>query len=109
METIKHTKDYSYVYRRGKSRADKNLVLYAAKKNTESHRIGISVSKKVGNSVVRHRIKRRVKEIARLQEQLFPTGYEYVVIARNAAAEAEYSELEHSVLRLLSSLMQENK
>ncbi len=104
METIKNTRDYSYVYRRGISKADRNLVLYAAKKNTEDHRMGISVSKKVGNSVIRHQIKRRVKEIARLHDDSFPVGYEYVVIARNAAARADYHALEQSVLGLLSKL-----
>ncbi len=109
METIKNTRDFSYVYRRGISKADPCFVLYAAKKTKDGHRMGISVSKKVGNSVIRHRIKRRVKEIVRLHETAFPMGYEYIVIARKPAAEADYRQMEHSVLKLLGSLKLETK
>ena len=61
-------------------------------------------SKKVGNSVVRHRIKRRLKEIARLNEDGVKKGYDIVIIARNAAALSGYGELEQSYLRLLTKM-----
>ncbi len=108
MDSIKNTRDFSYVYRKGKSKADRNLVLYAARREGKPHSLGISVSKKVGNSVVRHKIKRKVKEIARLNHASFPNEYAYVVIARKPAAEADYHELEYSTLRLLKQLSLEN-
>ncbi|MCH4038982.1 MAG: ribonuclease P protein component [Eubacteriales bacterium] len=110
MTGIKKNDDFSRVYREGRSCADRRLVMYvldsAAGDENEvpANRLGISVSKKVGNSVVRHRIKRRLKEIARLNEDGVKKGYDIVIIARNAAALSGYGELEQSYLRLLTKM-----
>ena len=62
-ESLKKNKDFQTVYRQGKSYANKYLVLYIMENQTEKNRIGISVSKKVGNSVVRHHLTRsRIKK-----------------------------------------------
>ena len=68
MESLKKNDDFRLVYRSGKSCANRYLVMYAKPNDLGTSRIGISVSKKVGNSVVRHRIKRLVKESYRLHE-----------------------------------------
>lgn len=102
---LKKNADFVRVYKNGKSRADGILVLYKyirEEEAVEGARIGISVSKKVGNSVVRHRIKRRVKEIARLNPDAFSEGCDYVVVARRKAAESDYAQLERSLLRLVN-------
>ncbi len=102
MITLKKNTDFSRVYRRGTSKADSYLVLYKLPRDDDGQsRFGISVSKKVGNSVVRHRIKRRIKEICRLNEDGFSTGCDFAVIARVRAAEADYAALEKSLLRLM--------
>ena len=56
MESLKKNRDFQNVYKSGKSYANKRLVMYVLKNNSEKNRIGISVSKKVGNSVIRHSI-----------------------------------------------------
>ena len=105
MDRLKKNSDFVRVYRNGISRADSYLVLYRLKRDdVGSNRFGVSVSKKIGNSVVRHRIKRRLKEIFRLNEDEFGCGYDYAVIARSRAARAVYAELEESMLRLLKKL-----
>ena len=102
---LKTNRDFSRVYRRGTSKADSLLVLYALKREDDGpNRFGVSVSKKVGNSVVRHRIKRRLKEIYRQSEDGFSAGYDLAVIARSHASEAEYCELEQSLIRLMNKL-----
>ena len=75
---------FRYVYNRGKSLANKHLVMYVIKnnKNAETNRLGISVSKKVGKSVVRSRVTRLIKESYRLTENEIKSGYDIVVIAR---------------------------
>ena len=73
-ESLKKNKDFQEVYKNGKSYANKYLVMYVLYKEETRNRIGISVSKKVGNSVVRHRLKRMIKEIYRLQESSFKKG-----------------------------------
>ncbi len=66
----------------------------------EINRIGISVSKKVGNSVVRHRVKRLVKESYRLHEDIFNSGLDIVIIARPSCSSLGYREVEDSILHL---------
>ncbi len=102
MTGLKKNTDFAAVYGKGKSKADRNLVLYSLQNEREESRFGVSVSKKVGNSVVRHRIKRRLKEIYRLNEDRFAKGKDYVVIARAHAANAAYEELQNSLTGLMN-------
>lgn len=97
---LKKNSDFAAVYHSGKSYANKYLIMYAMKNGTDSVRIGISVSKKVGNSVVRHRVKRLIKESCRLHEVQFKQGYDLVIIARKSAAGRSYDEIESAVLHL---------
>ena len=69
METIKNTKDFKKVYNEKKSIANRLFVLYVLPNGLTRSRIGVSVSKKVGKANVRNKIKRRLKEIFRLNEQ----------------------------------------
>lgn len=100
MTGIKKNREFGEVYRCGKSAADRYLVLYVLPNGMDESRLGISVSKKVGNSVIRHRIKRRLREIARLEADSLPGQADMVVIARRPAAEADYHKLRHSFLKL---------
>ena len=99
-ESLKKKKDFQTVYRQGKSYANKYLVLYIMENQTEKNRIGISVSKKVGNSVVRHHLTRLIRESYRLQEECFQRGYDLVVIARQSAKDVTYKEMESALIHL---------
>jgi len=100
MDSLKKNKDFQNVYRNGKSYADKYLVMYVLENGLESNRIGISVSKKVGNSVVRHRLCRLVRESYRLHEDVFRRGFDIVVVARVSAKERTFREIESAFLHL---------
>ena len=99
-ESLKKNNDFQNVYRNGKSYANRFLVMYVLKNDTEKNRIGISVSKKVGNSVIRHHITRLVRESYRLHEDMFNSGLDIVVIARTTARKASYHEVESALLHL---------
>ena len=99
-ESLKSNRDFQQVYKNGKSYANKYLVMYVFENNKDINRLGISVSKKVGNSVVRHRIARLVRESYRLHENIFNSGLDIVVIARNSASEISYEETESALLHL---------
>ena len=99
-ESLKSNSDFRRVYRGGKSYANKYLVMYVLENGTDQNRLGISVSKKVGNSVVRHRITRLVRESYRLHENIFNSGLDIVVIARNSASAITYQETESALLHL---------
>ena len=93
-------KDFQTIYKRGRSYANKYLVMYVLENKEEENRLGISVSKKVGNSVIRHRITRLIREGYRLQLNNFKKGYDIVVIARASAKEKNYSDIESALLHL---------
>ena len=110
-ESLKKNRDFQNVYRRGRSYANRYLIMYVLPNDTERNRFGISVSKKVGNSVVRHRVKRLVHEIYRLHEDMFSSGLDIVVIARNTARGTSYRELESALLHLggLQKILKESR
>lgn len=101
-ESLKKNYQFRFVYNCGKSIANRLLVMYVVRNGTNGNRFGISVSKKVGNSVVRSRITRLLRESYRLSESKFLAGYDIVVIARASAKEATYKEVESALMHLLN-------
>lgn len=99
-ESLKKNRDFQNVYKNGKSYANRLLVMYVLKNDLEKNRFGISVSKKVGNSVVRHHVTRLLRESYRLHEEMFHSGWDIVVIARAGAKKASYHEIESALLHL---------
>lgn len=96
--------EFKVVYENGKSYGNRLLVMYVNSNGLDYNRIGISVSKKVGNSVVRHRIKRLIKECLRLNGSMFNIGLDIVVIARVNAVGKKYSEMESACMHLAKHL-----
>lgn len=99
-ESLKKNKDFSKVYNNGKSFANRYLVMYVLENHTPNNRLGVSVSKKVGNSVIRHHITRLIRESYRLQEDMFNSGLDIVVIARSNAKNASYHEIASALMHL---------
>ena len=97
---LKKNDDFRNVYRRGKSVADKYFVMYVSENHLDINRLGISVSKKTGNSVVRHRLKRLIKESYRRNESVFNSGLDIVVIVKKSAVGIGYAESESAILHL---------
>ena len=98
--SLRKGKEFSDVYTTGSSKANKYLVMYVRNNGLSYNRIGISVSKKVGNSVVRHRIRRLIKESSRLNGDRFNIGLDLVVIARGTAKDRTYQEIADAVSHL---------
>ncbi len=99
-ESLKKSRDFQNVYRHGVSYANRLLVMYILDNAMGKNRLGISVSKKVGNSVVRHRVTRLIRESYRLNEQFFQKGLDIVVVARGQARDRYYWDIENALLRL---------
>ena len=76
------------------------LVLYFRPNRTETNRIGITVSKKLGHAVVRNRVRRRLREVYRLNEDLFCPGWDIVVVARSRCVDVSFQNLSKAYLSL---------
>ncbi len=102
--SLRKTYEFNIVYKRGKSFANKYLVLYKYKNNRQDNinKLGVSVSKKVGKSVVRSRVTRLIKESYRLQEENIEVDHwDFIIIARASANEANFDTISKSLIHLL--------
>ena len=109
--SIKKNSEFQHIYRSGASYANRLLVMYIERNGEDGNRIGISVSKKVGNSIVRHHITRLLREIFRLNNERIETGLNIILVARGAAKESDYRHLEGAYMHLcgLHHILKESK
>ncbi|WP_026675515.1 ribonuclease P protein component [Alkalihalobacterium bogoriense] len=99
---IKKNNEFSVVFNKGKSYANRQFVLYVLHKEDQKHfRIGLSVSKKVGHAVTRNRIKRVIREIFKELEEEIKENIDYVVIARNPVASMDFQEMKKSLYHVM--------
>ncbi|MFI3253140.1 MAG: ribonuclease P protein component [Eubacteriales bacterium] len=104
-KSIKKNHLFKGLYNKGKSNVSPYFALYSRKnrpfEGNEGNFLGITVGVKLGNAVCRNKVRRRISAIYRLEESNIKKGYHIVVVARNRCANAKYSQMEESLLRLL--------
>ena len=97
--TVKENYEFRRIYRKGRSAVSPCLVVYCQKNRRGQSRLGVTVSTKLGHAVVRNRVRRRLREIYRLNREKMPAGYDIIIVARVRAAETPYRKLERHYLR----------
>ncbi len=96
--------DFRRAYQRGKTTKNRNFVIYYAPNKLGEHRIGFSVSKKIGKAVVRNRVKRKFREACREELGSFVKGYDYILIVRQPAIHESVSHLRRQIHGKLKEL-----
>lgn len=99
---LRKNKEFQFVYRRGKSFWNKDFTIIIRPVNKKSKKFGISMTKKFGKANKRNLIKRRLKEIIRLNINNLRLGYEMVILPKKNTLEISYTELEKSLLKLVN-------
>lgn len=98
--SLKNYIEFQNVYRKGNKYANKYLVMYVLGNDQPVNRLGLSISKKVGNSVVRHHLARLLRESYRLHEEVFSSGLDIVIVVRQSADKCRYRDIESALLHL---------
>ena len=98
---VKKEKDFSAIFKEGKSFANRKFVIYRLENNEQHFRVGLSVSKKLGNAVTRNQIKRRIRHILIEHKDQLVENVDFVVIARKGVEILDYAEMEKNILHVL--------
>ena len=98
---VKKEKDFNAIFKEGKSFANRKFVIYRLENNEQHFRVGLSVSKKLGNAVTRNLIKRRIRHILIEHKDQLVENVDFVVIARKGVEILDYAEMEKNLLHVL--------
>lgn len=98
---VKREKDFKAIFKDGTSFANRKFVVYQLENQQNHFRVGLSVSKKLGNAVTRNQIKRRIRHILQSVKGSLVEHVDFVVIARKGVEILEYAEMEKNLLHVL--------
>lgn len=98
---VKREKDFKAIFKDGTSFANRKFVVYQLENQQNHFRVGLSVSKKLGNAVTRNQIKRRIRHILQSVKGSLVEHVDFVVIARKGVETLEYAEMEKNLLHIL--------
>jgi len=96
--------EFDAVYRDGRRRAGRQFTVFFRPNGLGHTRFGVSVKRALGGAVVRNRIRRRIREIARLHRPEIPSGWDIVIHPRSTVATAKFAALEAELLSLMQSI-----
>lgn len=99
---IRKNMEFKNIYKVGKNYWNRNLVLYVRKNGLNETRVGYTITKKIGNAVTRNKMRRRMKEIYRLNFHNIKEGYDLIFIAKRSIVNISYDELESSMIHIMS-------
>ena len=108
--TLKKNSDFRRLYTKGKSAVNPYMVVYCRRSKEKNNRLGYTVSTKLGHAVVRNRVRRRLREIYRLNAHRLSSGYDIVIVARTRCVGADYWKMEKAFLSAceMLGLLKEN-
>ena len=102
--TVKKNYEFRRLYRKGASAVGRSMVVYASPNRYGHNRLGVTVSAKLGKATVRNRVRRRLREIFRLNDARVKQGYDFIFVARTRAVSSSFQELTQTYCKLLKEL-----
>lgn len=108
-EMIKSKKDFSTMIHSKNFYKSEMFIIYIRKSEYDISHFGIAISKKVGNAVIRNKLKRQIRSIMDMDKFLFPKGFDYIIMIRNKCASAHFGEMKASIEELLKGMEKNEK
>lgn len=99
---VRKNMEFKDIYKVGKNYWNRNLILYVKKNDLDVTRVGYTITKKIGNAVSRNKLRRKMKEIYRLNFHNVKEGYDLIFIAKKNIKDISYRELEGSMIHIMS-------
>lgn len=104
-ERLRKRRQFLEVYESGRKAHSATLVVYVRENSLSCHRLGLTVSRKIGKAVTRNRIKRRLRELFRLKREEIPGSLDVVINVKRSAARAAFQELRQDLDRSLRRVL----
>ena len=101
-DRLRNTRDFDNVYKGGRRQHNREFTIIKKPNNLNNNRFGFSISKKIGKANVRNLLKRRLKEIVRLNNSKFESNFDYIIVPRGKTGSMEYEALEKSLFHCLN-------
>ncbi len=102
--TLKKNYEFKRLYNKGKTAVTPYMVVYALKTQRGHRRVGYTVSTKLGKAVVRNRVRRRLREIYRLNSDKLICSADIVIVARSRCVDGDYAKMERAFLHACAEL-----
>lgn len=102
--SLKKNHEFRRLYSKGKNAVSKYIAVYCRRNGLDGNRLGLTVSTKLGGAVQRNRVRRRLKEVYRLNEHTLRAGFDIVIVARTSCLTAKWSDLQASMMYLFRKL-----
>lgn len=100
-DRIKNKQEFDKIIKTTKSIKNQYFVIHKIDKKEKNNRFGIAVGTKVGNAVIRNKLKRRTKEIIREERNLFQNSVDYIIIVRKSCLELNYDQMKNNLIKLI--------
>ena len=108
-EVVKNNRDFDYIIKNGQFKKNNEFVIYYIDNEVDYDRFGISVSKKIGNAVVRNYYKRIIRNICDKNKNLYSKGKDYIIIVRNGCTKQTFSEINDNFVYLMKKIKEKEK
>lgn len=100
---MKKNSQFDYIFRNGKTLKNRNVLIFYSKSNSINPKIGVVVSKKIGNSVTRNHVKRVLREVIHKHIPILNNKYNYIFVARQGIETLKYDEIDEIISKMIEN------
>ena len=101
---VKNNRSFDDIINKGRFIKNEYYVIYYKNREESTYKFGISVSKKLGNAIIRNKLKRQARSIIDNHKKLYQNNKDYIIMIRKAFIDTDYKLLEESFIKLMNKI-----